>query len=138
MSVAQLLAPKSRPRLALLALACAIVLAAGWTIAAFSGDVRQARQRVGQGSATIPTSFGQLEFAVAGSGTPLLMIHGTGGGFDQGLSFAANIMARGHQIIAPSRFGYLRSDYPPDPSSENQADALVALLVGRCIQRIPA
>jgi pimeloyl-ACP methyl ester carboxylesterase len=30
--------------------------------------------------------------------------------------------------MAPSRFGYLRSEAPPDPSSENQADAFVDLL----------
>lgn len=34
-------------------------------------------------------AFGTLEYAVAGSGRPLLMICGTGGGFDQGLGFAA-------------------------------------------------
>jgi pimeloyl-ACP methyl ester carboxylesterase len=57
-----------------------------------------------------------------------MMIHGTGGGYDQGLSFAEGIVQRGYRVIAPSRFGYLRSDFPPDPSSENQADVLVELL----------
>jgi pimeloyl-ACP methyl ester carboxylesterase len=65
---------------------------------------------------------------IAGEGPALLMIHGTGGGYDQGLSFATGIARRGHRVIAPSRFGYLESDFPPDPSSENQADALVELL----------
>jgi 2-hydroxy-6-oxonona-2,4-dienedioate hydrolase len=35
-----------------------------------------------------PTDAGPLEYAVAGRGPPLMMIHGTGGGFDQGLLFA--------------------------------------------------
>lgn len=54
------------------------------------------------------------------------MIHGTGGGFDQGLLFTRPAPAIA--IIAPSRFGYLRSSFPAEPSSPNQADALVDLL----------
>jgi 2-hydroxy-6-oxonona-2,4-dienedioate hydrolase len=56
------------------------------------------------------------------------MIHGTGGGFDQGLLFTQELLAKGYRIIAPSRFGYLRSSFPSDPSSANQADAFVELL----------
>ena len=37
----------------------------------------------------------------------------------------------------PSRFGYLRSDMPNDPSSENQADVLVDLLAALKIDRLP-
>lgn len=64
----------------------------------------------------------------------VLMIHGTGGGFDQGPAFAESIITRGHRVIAPSRFGRLRSDFPNDPSSEHQPDAFVDLLdrLGRC------
>ena len=69
-----------------------------------------------------------MEYAVAGSGPPLLMIHGTGGGFDQGLLFTEKVAAHGVRVIAPSRFGYLRSGFPADHSSEAQADAFVALL----------
>ena len=69
-----------------------------------------------------------MEFAVAGSGPPLLMIHGTGGGFDQGLLFSEKVAALGVRVIAPSRFGYLRSSFPADHSSQAQADAFVALL----------
>ena len=64
------------------------------------------------------------------------MIHGTGGGFDQGLRFAAALGQRGHRIISPSRFGYLRSDFPVDPSLANQADAFVALLDHLNINRL--
>jgi pimeloyl-ACP methyl ester carboxylesterase len=79
-------------------------------------------------SAVIQTRFGKLEYAEAGSGPPFLMVHGTGGGFDQGLLFAKKIVAAGYRVIAPSRFGYLRSAMPADPSSENQADAFADLL----------
>jgi pimeloyl-ACP methyl ester carboxylesterase len=65
------------------------------------------------------------------------MIHGSGGGFDQGLAFAHRLIEARHQVIAPSRFGYLRSAFPDDPSSENQADAFADLLDALELQRVP-
>ncbi len=87
-------------------------------------------------STVIPTRHGDLEYADVGSGTPFLMIHGTGGGFDQGLLFARPLLERGYRVIAPSRFGYLRSAFPSAPTSPNQADALVDLLDHLGIDRI--
>ena len=88
-------------------------------------------------STVIPTRFGDLEYADVGAGQPLLMIHGTGGGFDQGLGFCAPLIEKGYRIISPSRFGYLRSSFPADPSGESQADALVELLDHLKIDRLP-
>lgn len=96
--------------------------------APFHTDIRAARERLKGRSATIPTPAGVMEYAEAGAGLPLLMIHGTGGGFDQGLLFTEKLAGRGVRVIAPSRFGYLRSSFPADHSSEAQADALVTLL----------
>ena len=89
------------------------------------------------GSGVISTRSGQMEFAEAGEGPPLLMIHGTGGGFDQGLAFARPLVQAKWRVIAPSRFGYLRSDFPENPSSEAQADAFVDLLDHLGIGRLP-
>lgn len=115
-----------------------VALAAGAVIAtAFSAAMRQAEHRLAGASEVIGTRFGNLEYAVRGEGRPIMMIHGTGGGFDQGLSFAHGLIGRGHRVIAPSRFGYLRSDFPANPSSENQADALAALLDHLGIDRLP-
>jgi pimeloyl-ACP methyl ester carboxylesterase len=108
-----------------------------WAGASFTAALQAAKNRVSSGSDTIDTNFGRLEYAEAGSGRPVLMIHGTGGGFDQGLSFCRPLIGPQHRIIAPSRFGYLRSDFPEDPSSERQADALVELLDHLGIDRIP-
>ncbi|HEU0284389.1 MAG TPA: alpha/beta hydrolase [Sphingomicrobium sp.] len=94
----------------------------------FRADLRAARERLVGRSATIQTAAGQVEYAVAGSGAPLLMIHGTGGGFDQGLLFTEKLPSHGLRVIAPSRFGYLRSSFPTNHSSEAQADAFVSLL----------
>ena len=94
----------------------------------FRADLRAARDRLEGRSAIMRTPAGEMEYAVASSGQPLLMIHGTGGGFDQGLLFSEKLSRNGIQVIAPSRFGYLRSSFPPDHSAEAQSDAFVALL----------
>jgi len=79
---------------------------------------------------------GVVEYAEAGDGPPLMMIHGTGGGYDQGLLFARRLIAMGWRVIAPSRFGYLGSSFPPDPGPAAQADALAALLDALGIDRL--
>ncbi len=77
-----------------------------------------------------------MGYAEAGAGPPLVMVHGTGGGFDQGLEFAA-LLTKSWRVIAPSRFGYLRSAFPSYASSENQADAFVDLLDHLAIPHAP-
>jgi 2-hydroxy-6-oxonona-2,4-dienedioate hydrolase len=111
-----------------------LVAAAVLTVAAiavalpFRRDLRAASDRLHGRSEIIQTPAGPMEYAVAGTGAPLLMIHGTGGGFDQGLLFSEKVAGNGVRVIAPSRFGYLRSSFPENHSSEAQADAFVALL----------
>jgi len=109
----------------------------GFAAGAFREARRQADTRLfGQGT-VIDTRTGALEYAVAGDGPPLMMIHGTGGGFDQGLLFAAGLRNSGFRIVAPSRFGYLGSAFPDDASPARQADTLVALLDHLGIDRLP-
>jgi pimeloyl-ACP methyl ester carboxylesterase len=104
---------------------------------AYSASIARAEALVAPGlSKVIASRFGDLEYAEAGTGTPLLMVHGTGGGFDQGLFFAGRFAEAGYRVIAPSRFGYLRSAFPDDPSSENQADALADLLDVTGIEKV--
>lgn len=91
-------------------------------------DLRRARRRAATGSRVVETSAGPIEYAEAGEGPPILVIHGAGGGFDQSLYFAGPLARAGFRVIAPSRFGYLRTPLPPDASAEAQADAHAALL----------
>lgn len=99
------------------------------TASAYSTALHKARAAIDPSLSTlIDTRFGRMEYADRGKGTPLLMVHGTGGGFDQGLLFAGPLLDKGYRIISPSRFGYLRSAFPPEPSSANQADAFADLL----------
>jgi len=118
-------------------LAAAVVAAGGVTWRAFSTEITRARSRVASNSTFFQSRFGPMEYATEGDGPPCLMIHGTGGGFDQGLAFAAPLVDAGWRVIAPSRFGYLRSAFPEDPSSENQADAFVDLMDDLGIARAP-
>lgn len=95
---------------------------------AYKHDVDQAIDRVSRGSTIIDTAAGPIEYAEQGSGYPVLSIHGAGGGYDQGLANAAELFPEGFRVIAPSRFGYLRTPIPADTSPAAQADAHVALL----------
>ena len=79
-------------------------------------------------SRMLETSCGPIEYAEAGAGPPVLVIHGAGGGFDQGLELAEGLVRGGFRVIAPSRFGYLRTPLPQDGSAAAQADAHAALL----------
>lgn len=107
-----------------------LVLAGGaaWIAREYRGDIDRARARVATGSQVISTPCGPIEYAEAGTGPPILSIHGAGGGFDQGLAVAAPFAARGYRVIAMSRFGYLRTPAPPRPSIALQADAHACLL----------
>ena len=87
------------------------------------------------GSRILETSFGPIEYAEAGEGPPVLVIHGAGGGFDQGLELAAGLLRNGYRVIAPSRFGYLRTPLPKDGSAAAQADAHAAVLDALQIER---
>ncbi len=132
-------ARRNRRAFGKLAFATALASAGGaaWVRHAYASDLGRARARIAQGSRLVRTRAGVIEVAVSEGRRPLLMIHGTGGGFDQGLDFAARLSAAGWQVIAPSRFGYLRSPLPLDASAEAQADAFAALLDRLGIERVP-
>lgn len=115
-----------------------IAIASGaYAIGSFrESDVQSKLRLFGQGS-LMTTNAGLLEYAIAGDGPPCMMIHGTGGGFDQGLLFASALRQSGYQIIAPSRFGYLGSAFPNDASPAHQADIFIDLLDHLKLDRIP-
>lgn len=114
--------------------AVAAVFAAG----RYADDIDRARRRVAAGSEIARTPCGVIEYAVAGSGPPVLMVHGSGGGFDQGLAFARPLVAAGFRVIAMSRFGYLRTPLPDDASPAAQADAHACLLDAIGVERVAA
>lgn len=94
----------------------------------FQTDMAAARHRVAQRSLVIETHCGPIEYQEAGKGAVLLVVHGSGGGHDQGMAFAGNLAKQEIRVVAMSRFGYLRTPTPADASAEAQADAHVCLL----------
>jgi 2-hydroxy-6-oxonona-2,4-dienedioate hydrolase len=104
------------------------IVASAGIFASFVHDLRAARARLVGHSKTIETSLGTLEYAAIGEGQPILAVHGAAGGFDQGIDMTGAIVGRGYRLIAPSRFGYLRSTLPANPTTAMQADAYVQLL----------
>jgi pimeloyl-ACP methyl ester carboxylesterase len=105
-----------------------LAVAMAGVYAIFAHDLATARERLVNHSETTETSFGTVEYAVMGEGEPLLVVHGAEGGFDQGIDMTGAMAARGYQLIVPSRFGYLRSTMPGNPTTAVQADAYAQLL----------
>ena len=108
--------------------AVALAFSSLWIAWRFDGDIKAASAKAALGSILINTRCGQIEYQEAGIGTPLLMVHGSGGGHDQGMAFAGTLAQSGIRVIAMSRFGYLRTPMPADASPAAQADAHVCLL----------
>lgn len=117
-----------RWRLVALVLVAALLAAGAVIYLRFKGDLAQAVARAAQGSRVLATRCGSIEVQEAGKGMPLLMIHGSGGGHDQGMAWARPLLQQGVRVIAMSRFGYLRTPRPVDASPEAQADAHVCVL----------
>jgi 2-hydroxy-6-oxonona-2,4-dienedioate hydrolase len=118
------------------------ILVAALTIVAISvnhryrADLARADARVHSVSRLAKTACGPIEYAIAGHGPPILLIHGSGGGFDQGLQFGSPLIEAGFTVIAPSRFGYLRTPVPKDVSPGAQADAHACLLDALGVSRV--
>ena len=109
-------------------LALTLVSASLLVTGRFEADMRRARAHAARGSVLLATHCGPIEYQEAGTGVPLLAVHGSGGGHDQGMAFAGALGSRGIRVIAMSRFGYLRTPMPADASAAAQADAHVCLL----------
>ena len=102
--------------------------ASAFVAARYRRDIRRARERISARSRIAETPAGPVEYAAAGDGPPVLVVHGAGGGFDQAMYLAAPLVDAGLRVVAPSRFGYLRTPLPADASAEAQADAHARLL----------
>jgi 2-hydroxy-6-oxonona-2,4-dienedioate hydrolase len=130
-------ATNKRPIRRLAAVAAGLLIAAfvGLTYYDYQREIQPARERINTGSEIAQTACGPIEYAVAGEGPPVLVVHGAGGGFDQGIGFSTPLVERGFRVIAMSRFGYLRTPLPTDASAAAQADAHACLLDALDIKR---
>jgi pimeloyl-ACP methyl ester carboxylesterase len=125
----------SWPRRALIVAATFAVGLVGLTYSRYRPALDRARARTSAGSRIAASRCGPIEYAEEGEGPPVLVVHGAGGGFDQGLELGEGLARAGFRVIAPSRFGYLGTPLPADASAEAQADAHACLLDALNVRR---
>lgn len=101
----------------------------------FQHDIGLAQKRISAGSLIANTPCGTIEYAVAGNGPPVLVVHGAVGGYEQGMNSSTELVRNGFRVISVSRFGYLRTPLPEDASAAAQADAYACLLDALNIRR---
>ena len=116
----------------------AVALCALLAIAAalYWHDIERAYDRISGGSRLIASPFGNIEFTEGGSGPAVLVIHGSGGGQDQGELIAQAVIGDRFRWIAPSRFGYLRSTFREGATFDDQARAYAHLIDHLGIDRV--
>ena len=117
-------------------LGLALLAAAAGIAAVYAWDMHRAYARIRGRSTVIPSPYGQIEYATGGSGPPVLVVHGSGGGFDQGELIVRAVLGDDVRWIAPSRFGYLRSTFHDGATFDDQAHAYAALLDHLGIDRV--
>jgi len=113
-----------------------VIIASGGTYLAYAREMLTIRDRLSAGSQLIQTPHGPIEYTTWGNGPAVLVVHGAGGGYDQGSLIVRAFGSEGFRWIVPSRFGYLRTPMPADGSTAAQADALANLLDALEIERV--
>jgi pimeloyl-ACP methyl ester carboxylesterase len=97
--------------------------------ASYAEHIRRAEERLSSFERkTVDSAWGTIEYAERGSGIPLLVSHGIGGGFDACVVTAEVWAGEGLHVIGPSRFGYFGSSLPTGANPALQADAFAGLL----------
>jgi hypothetical protein len=109
-------------------LAIGLALAVVLLSRAYLWDMNRAYERVRNKSTVIPSPYGDIEYTEGGSGPDVLVIHGSGGGYDQGELMVDAVLSEQFHWIAPSRFGYLRSTFHDGATFDDQAHAYAYLL----------
>src|SRR5829696_2069308 len=81
------------------------------------------------------TDHGPVEHVVLGDGPPVLVVHGSPGGYDQGVAMGGFLVDAGFRVVVPSRPGYLGTPLDGRESIDAQADLHAALLDRLGIER---
>ena len=72
--------------------ALAALIATALVVLAYYQDMRRAYDRVDGNSTVISSVYGDIEYTDEGSGPDVLVIHGSGGGYDQGELIAGAVL----------------------------------------------
>ena len=84
-------------------------------------DMNRTYDRISGKSSIITSPYGDIEYTEGGSGPAVLVIHGSGGGYDQGELIAQTVLGERFHWITPSRFGYLRSTFREGATWDTEA-----------------
>jgi pimeloyl-ACP methyl ester carboxylesterase len=84
----------------------------------------------------VETRLGPVEYAVLGTGAPVVVVHGTPGGIDAAALMAGFLPRDGIAAILLSRPGYLGTELGDRRTIDQQAELLVALLDHLGIERV--
>ncbi|MBI4767136.1 MAG: alpha/beta hydrolase [Deltaproteobacteria bacterium] len=122
-------------RIILGAVVFAVVISGGVIYWQYRQSMSRAYQRISSGGKVIKTACGPIQYTEFGAGPPMLIVHGAGGGYDQG-EFFAKLIGGNYHWIAPSRFGFLGTPVPAGADSAQQADAYACLLDALGIDRV--
>jgi pimeloyl-ACP methyl ester carboxylesterase len=79
---------------------------------------------------------GDIEYTQRGDGPHVLVVHGSGGGYDQGQLVVDAVLGDGFSSITPSRFGYLKSTFHGGATFDEQAHAYAYLLDHLGLQQV--
>lgn len=89
---------------------------------------QQQRQRLVSESRLLETALGTIEYQMEGDGPVVLVLHGSPGGYDQGIAVARFLDLSGFTLLAFSRPGYRRTPLSSGETPEAQADLYSAAL----------
>lgn len=108
----------------------------GWALATYLWDMHKAYARIQADGTVIASPYGDIEYTQGGSGPAVLVVHGSGGGYDQGQLMVRAVLGEQVHWVAPSRFGYLRSTFHNGATFDDQAHAYAYLLDQLGIQKV--
>ncbi len=121
--------------LLLATLVAGVALVSVGVVPHYRRDLGAARRRLDSVERrVVRVGAGSVEYTDVGNGPCLLVSHGIFHGCDGGQRSARDVVS-GHRVVSPSRFGYLGSSMPEEPTGAAQAEVFVALLDELGIER---
>ncbi len=91
---------------------------------------------LGVSSTLVRTARGPIEYAVVGTGLPVLVLHGSPGGIDAAQLMARFLPKQDFAAVLVSRPGYIDTPLGADPTIDAEVDLLVALLDELGVDRV--
>ena len=105
-----------------------VVASVALTYPQYNREMSEVKVHLIENSEILKTDKGDIEYALTGEGIPVLLLHGAGGGYDQGFWGGKVYLEGKYQIVSVSRYGFLRSPIPVNASIKTQAGLYKELL----------